>query len=56
MNENEEDRKDYFGFSLTITENVICNDGSKFEDYTWEEHLHYNGFCGNKCEICAQKN
>lgn len=55
MNETKEEKESYFGATLTLTENVICNDGSKFEDYTWEEHLHYNCLCNDECVICGGK-
>ncbi len=35
---------DYFGATLILTGPVICNDGKKFEYYTWEEHLKMAGF------------
>ena len=31
----------FFGSALTLTGPVVCKDGTKFEDYTWEEHLYY---------------
>lgn len=33
----------YFGKTVVIDGPVVCNDGSKFEDYTWEEHLQFLG-------------
>ncbi len=38
----------FYGKTITITGPVICNDGKKFEDYTWEEHLEYAGFSVEK--------
>lgn len=37
------DSIEYFGRTLVLTGEVICNDGTKFEDYTWEEHLKFLG-------------
>lgn len=33
-----------YGREVILTGPVICNDGSRWEDYTWEEHLYYLGF------------
>lgn len=32
-----------FGVKVTITEPIIFNDGTSFEDYVSEENLHYLG-------------
>jgi hypothetical protein len=37
------DDEGYFGSTLILTGPVVCVDGTKFEDYTWEEHLYYYG-------------
>ncbi len=33
--------ENFFGRKLIITGKVVCKDGSKFEDYTLEEHLYF---------------
>lgn len=33
-----------YGKEVIITGEVVANDGTRFEDYTWEEHLHFLGF------------
>lgn len=30
-----------YGEVIEITGPVVCNDGTKFEDYSWEQYLKY---------------
>ena len=39
-----------YGKTVEITGPVVCNDGTKFEDYTWEDHLRYMGYGVEKDE------
>lgn len=37
-------KENHYGEIVVIDGPVICNDGTKFEDYSWEQHLKYLGF------------
>ena len=37
----------YFGEEVLINQKVVCIDGSKWEDYSFEEHLKNLGFSLN---------
>lgn len=39
-----EQKDEFFGKEVVISGEVLCKDGTTFEDYTWEEHLHFLGY------------
>lgn len=39
-----------YGKIVEITGEVVCNDGSRFQDYSWEQHLQYLGYAVEKEE------
>jgi len=38
------EEKMFYGKVVELTDQVVCNDGITFHDYSWEEHKHYLGF------------
>lgn len=36
--------EEFYGKTVIIDGPIVCVDGTRFEDYTWQEHLYYNGF------------
>lgn len=44
------DKMDLYGKQVIIKDEIVCNDGTNFYDYTWQEHLKYLGLSIEKEE------